>query len=377
MDKKFAFKVLRYGVLAVLLFVFVFKFNAQFLSVASFLSVKSAQMYIPSAVDFFEKEESKAEKNVGSNLTEKNAKAEPNEKVKTVLTVQNDFFETPADIQVLIDSAKERAKTDKKDGAIFEKTYTNEGVTNKFQSVKLKNTNKTQIDLPKLLEEKADLSVSRDKPSVLIFHTHTTESYQTLDRDFYSVGYITRSNDKTKNMVRVGDAICEEIEKAGFKVIHDSTIYDTKYNGSYERSRAGISKILKENPSIQVVLDIHRDAIQNSDGTKIKPTASLGEKKAAQVMIISGCQEKGNGIENFTDWKYNLIFALKLQKEMEEAFPSLTRPIFFCPRKYNMNITRCSLLLEVGSDSNTLEEAYFSGKCIGKSLSNLLEDYVQ
>lgn len=94
-------------------------------------------------------------------------------------------------------------------------------------------------------------------------------------------------------------------------------------------------------------------------------------------MIISGCQEDGNGIENFADWKYNLIFAAQLQQSMEENFPGLTRPIFFCPRRYNMHMSHCSLLLEVGSDSNTLEEAYFSGKCIGKSLAKLLEKYTE
>ena len=92
-------------------------------------------------------------------------------------------------------------------------------------------------------------------------------------------------------------------------------------------------------------------------------------------MIISGCQEEGNGIEAFEDWEQNLVFALQLQKKMEENYPGLARPIFFCPRDYNMNLTHCSLLIEVGSDSNTLEEAEYSGRLIGSALSMLLEDY--
>ena len=84
-----------------------------------------------------------------------------------------------------------------------------------------------------------------------------------------------------------------------------------------------------------------------------------------------------NGIENFKDWRYNLVFAVQLQKQMEEDFAGVARPIFFCPRRYNMNMTRNSLLLEIGSDSNTLEEAFFTGRCIGKSLARLMENYVK
>ena len=174
-------------------------------------------------------------------------------------------------------------------------------------------------------------------------------------------------------MVRIGKAIKNEIEKEGFKVIHDTTIHDSLYTGAYGRSSKTVESYLKKYPSIQIVLDVHRDGIADYDGSKIKPTAVIDGKKVAQVMIISGCQEEGNGITGYESWKENLSFALKLQKEMEETFPGLTRPIFFCGRKYNMDMTKASLLLEVGSDSNTIEEAYYSGICIGKSLSQLLE----
>ena len=161
-------------------------------------------------------------------------------------------------------------------------------------------------------------------------------------------------------MVRVGKAICEEIEKAGYAVIHDTEIHDLSYNGAYEHSRKKVEEYLKKYPAIEIVLDIHRDAIQQNDGTKIKPTATIQGKKAAQIMIISGCEEAGNPVENFPDWRYNLTFAVHLQKQLETMFPGITRPLYFSPRKYNMNLTHCSLLVEVGSDANTLEEAVFT-----------------
>lgn len=288
---------------------------------------------------------------------------------------EENFTDTPADILKTIADRKKTAAKDKKDGGIKEKQYKQDGVTDSFGRVRVKNVNKTGIDIKKILGEKIDLSVTKDKPSVLIFHTHTTETYQILDRGFYETDFLTRSQRSEVNMLRVGKAICEEIEKAGYGVIHDTVIHDHSYNGAYAHSRKTVEKILEENPSIQVVLDIHRDAIQLSDGTKIKPTAKINGKKAAQIMLISGCQEEGNPITNLPDWRYNLTFAVHLQDKLEELYEGITRPLYFCPRSYNMNVSHCSLLVEVGSDANTLEEAVYTGKCIGVALSEILKEY--
>ncbi len=288
---------------------------------------------------------------------------------------QEGFYDTPQDILKLIASAEKSASSDKKGGSISEKQYKNEGVTDSFGVVRVKNVNDTAIDIEAILEEKIDLTVSKSEPSVLIFHTHTTETYQILDRDFYAKSFATRTSDEGKNMVRVGDAITAEIEAAGYTVIHDREIHDSRYSGAYGRSREKCLEYLEKYPSIQVVLDIHRDAISLSDGTKIKPVCTLGGQKAAQIMIISGCQEEGNSVTDFPDWRENLTFAVHLQKKLEELFPGITRPLYFSPRKYNMDLTHCSLLLEVGSDANTLGEAVLTGKCIGRAVSEILEEY--
>ena len=306
--------------------------------------------------------------------TENKTTTKAADEIKATASLQK-FTDTPEDIKAVMADRKKTASKDKKDGAIYEKQYKNEGVTNSFGAVKVKNVNSTSIDIEKILGEKIDLTVEKDKPSVLIFHTHTTETYQILDRGFYEVGFMTRTKDENLNMVRVGKAICEEIEKAGYQVIHDNEIHDLSYNGAYAHSRKKVEEYLKKYPTIEVILDIHRDAIQQNDGTKIKPTATIDGKKAAQIMLISGCQEKGNPIENFPEWRYNLTFAVHLQNQLETMFPGITRPLYFCPRKYNMNLSHCSLLVEVGSDANTLEEAVYTGKCIGAALSEIMKDY--
>lgn len=279
------------------------------------------------------------------------------------------------DIHKLMSEAQGNSENDKKDGDIKEKTYLSDGETDKIGSVRIRNTNSTKPNFEEILNEKIDLSVNKDEPSVLIFHTHTTESYQILDRDFYACGFIPRSDNNAVNMVRVGNEICTEIEKGGFKVIHDTEIHDRVYGEAYAHSRSSVEEYLKKYPSIKVILDIHRDAITDETGTKIKPIAEIDGKKAAQIMIITGCQEEGNGIENFPDWKENLVFACALQKTLEEKYPTITRPLFFCGRKYNMNLSHTSLLIEIGSEANTLEQACLSGKYLGKAVCEILNQY--
>ena len=271
--------------------------------------------------------------------------------------------------------AEKNADKDKKDGDISDYKYKNDGVTDSYGKVRVKNVNKTDLDIKAKLEEKLDLSIDKSKPAVLVYHTHTTETYQILDRDFYAVGALTRTSKQELNMVRVGKALCEELERAGYKTIHVTDIHDNPYTGAYSRSRKTVEEYLKEYPSIQITLDLHRDAIHRSDGTKIAPTVEINGKKAAQIMIISGCQEEGNGITNLPDWEYNLAFALQLQQSLEKSFEGITRPLYFCPRSYNMNMTHCSLLVEMGSDANTLEEAVYSGKCLGVALTDILKEY--
>ncbi len=302
--------------------------------------------------------------------TEVTEKSDTDKEEKT-----DDLSETDEDIAAIMKSEQSKADKDKKDAAISDYRYTNDGATDVFGKIRVKNTNKAEIDIETVLKQRADLEVTKEKPSVLIYHTHTTETYQLLDRDFYAVGSKTRSDKEDRNMIRVGKAISEQLEKAGYKVIHVTDIHDNPYTGAYSRSRENVSSYLEKYPSIQITLDIHRDAIQRSDGTKIAPTVEINGKKAAQIMIISGCQEEGNGITNLPDWKYNLNFALHLQQSLEESFPGITRPLFFCARSYNMNLTHNSLLVEIGSDANTLEEAVYTGKCLGSALAKLMKEY--
>lgn len=332
-----------------------------------------SEITLPEDVTVSDTDASEAEDDEGtadSTDKEENQEQESENKTEDI-----SITDTDEDIVAVMKAAEKDADKDKKDGDISDYFYKNDGVTDSYGDVRVKNTNNTDVDIEGKLKERLDLSVEKGKPAVLIYHTHTTETYQILDRDFYAVGSLTRTNKEQLNMVRVGKAVCEELEKAGYEVIHVTDIHDNPYSGAYSRSRKTVEQYLKEYPSIQITLDLHRDAIHRSDGTKIAPTAEINGKKAAQIMIISGCQEEGNGISNLPDWEYNLAFALQLQQSLEKNFKGITRPLYFCPRSYNMNMTHCSLLVEMGSDANTLEEAVYSGKCLGVALVDILKEY--
>ncbi len=210
-----------------------------------------------------------------------------------------------------------------------------------------------------------------DEPQVLIMHTHTTESYVPFTGNYYDKTMSFRSTDNSQNMAAVGEEIARQLTEAGIGVIHDTTQHDyPSYNGAYDRSAVTVQNYLAQYPSIKIVLDIHRDAI--ASGSQVySAEAEIDGKKAAQVMIISGCDD---GTMGYPDYMKNLSFAAALQNQLEGDYPTLTRPILFDYRKYNQQLTTGSLLLEIGSHGNTLEQAVYTGQLIGKSLGRLLND---
>lgn len=206
------------------------------------------------------------------------------------------------------------------------------------------------------------------EPQVLIMHTHATESYEPYERDFYDNSFNSRTTDPTMNMIAVGDKIAAELEAAGIGVLHDTTLHDyPSYNGSYDRSRETVQKYLDEYPSIKIVLDVHRDAIERESGERIAPVAEIDGKNAAQVMIISGCDD---GTMGMPDYMKNFRFAAMLQSQLESDWEGLTRPVLFDYRKYNQDLTTGSILIEVGGHANSIDQALYSGELIGKSLVN-------
>lgn len=209
-------------------------------------------------------------------------------------------------------------------------------------------------------------------PQVLIYHTHTTESYSP-HADWYDEDCPDRSRDSSRNMTSVGDAICSALSERGIASVHACTVHDyPQYTGAYYRSADTINAILAEYPSIKLVLDIHRDGIADEDGTPIAPAITVNGKSAAQFMIISGCDDKGElDLPNYME---NFKTACLVQRAAEAAYPGLARAVLFDYRNYNQHISVGSLLIEVGSQANTLDEAVYTGELLGNILADSLSE---
>lgn len=285
---------------------------------------------------------------------------------------QDYLTKTPDDVAAVMSTALEESKGQETGGITKEKTFTSSDGTESYEKISVKNTTGKEINIQTLLTNGIDLSVKKNKPTVLIYHTHTTETYCLTNSGTFPKGYSGRTRDESKNMVRVGTEIANELEQAGISVIHDTEIHDSSYNDSYDRSREAVEKYLKEYPSIQITLDVHRDAIHYDSKTYARPVADVLGKKTAQVMILTGAE--GGRVSDFPNWEQNLDFALTLHNYGENMYPGLLRPIMFCQRKYNLDLGKYSLLLEMGTDGNTLEEAVYAGRLIGNVLASVVTD---
>lgn len=290
-----------------------------------------------------------------------------------------DLLQTPSDISEKMEAEKKTLDESNAVGKTSEEAYQGGGTIISEGDMEIQSKIPSSVyspDIKSLLSEGSDLVIEdKSKPTVLIYHSHTCEAYTLLDVGYYKSSDAS-SKDSSLNMIRVGDELVKYLELHGFNVIHDTEIHDTDYPNSYANSRKTVEKYLEEYPSIEVTVDVHRDDITYSNKTKVKPTAVINDKKAARMMIISGCEY--NRVKNFPDWEENLKFDLQVQKKVNELYPGLMRPILFSERKYNMYETHYSFLLEVGTDANTLDEACYSARMFGDALGKLLnEKYVK
>ena len=236
------------------------------------------------------------------------------------------------------------------------------------EGVAIKNNTKNTVNMTTALRHKPAIPFSSesDAVQVLITHTHTTECYLGYDAGFFNPDDQSRTDDAQKNMIAVGKQVADVLRQAGIGVIHDTEIHDQPYNGAYSHSRKAVEKYLKQYPSICVVLDIHRDAIYQSDGKRVKPTVVINGKKAAQMMIIVGMKNTKSVPNVHT--ADNLAFGARLQQVAHRRYAGLMRPMVLADARYNQQLSTGMILVEVGSDVNTLPEAVYAAELLGNSL---------
>ena len=234
------------------------------------------------------------------------------------------------------------------------------------EGIYLQNRTSKQLDIAAVAAAEVEITLPQsDQPEILIIHTHGSEAYAQDGADTYAESDTARTTDTQYNIIRVGDEIERIFTEMGLNVLHDPTLYDyPSYNGSYERSRAAVEGYLTQYPSIQIVLDVHRDALVGEDGTVYKAVTEVDGSKTAQVLLVLGTDDSGL---NHPHWEKNLTLAMRVQHRMNTLWPELSRPIALRSSRFNQQLTQGSILVEIGSHGNTLQEALAGARLFARS----------
>ena len=234
-----------------------------------------------------------------------------------------------------------------------------------YNGVKIKNESKY-----KLTEEdlKPDIDF-KNKEDIVIYHTHTCESYTKTEKYTYKSSGNFRTTDLNYSVARVGEELKKYLDKYGFNVIHNKTYHDyPKYNGSYTRSLETIEKILKTSKA-SLVIDLHRDALGSN--SKYAPSVKINGEEAAQLMFVIGTD--GGGLKH-DKWKKNLKLAIKIQKKANEMYPGLFKPIIVRNSRYNQHVSEGACIIEVGATGNTLEQCLVSMKYLSSVIFEVMKE---
>lgn len=233
-----------------------------------------------------------------------------------------------------------------------------------FNSVKIKN--ETDLDLSNIDQNTESLNINKD--NIIIFHTHTCESYTQSDNFTYNSSGNYRTIDLNYSVARVGDELTNYLSVFGFNVNHDKTFHDyPAYNGSYGRSLSTVSNLLNTFQS-DIIIDIHRDAIGSNEN--YAPLVQIGEDLCAQIMFVIGTN--GSGLEH-PNWQSNFKFAVKIQEKANEMYPGLFKPIILRNSRYNQQLGKAACIIEVGATGNTLDQTLLSMKYLANVMNESLK----
>lgn len=287
---------------------------------------------------------------------------------KTIFYGYYSLFGETDSVEAAVESAPPEVQTAGKSEISVEE-YNIEEV-NAAKGMEVSNQSGLAVDANALANEPLRIKIDNAGPQVLIIHTHTTESFTDSGKTKYSSSDSDRSTDNTKNIVAVGEVIKNVLTEDGIETIHDTTVHDyPSYNGAYTRSMTTVQNNLQKYPSVKIVLDVHRDGIVRTDGTKVKVAADINGEKAAQCMFVVGTDAK----LTHNNWRDNMQLACKLQRYANENFPGLMRPINLRKERFNQQVSNGAVIIEVGSNGNTLEEAKTGAKYMARTICAVLK----
>jgi len=248
---------------------------------------------------------------------------------------------------------------------IIDNSGINTKFTNTYGSVQIKNESKYELT-EDMITPNLELN---DKKNILLFHTHTCESYTSNEEYSYEPTGTFRTTDLNYTVARTGREFEKYLSMYGYNVVHDETYHDyPAFSGSYNRSLKTVENLLKANKSTEIVFDIHRDAI--GANSNYAPTIKIGEEYVAQIMFVIGTD--GGGLSH-SEWVKNLKFAVKIQEKANEMYPGLFKPIILRNSRYNQHVSSAATIIEIGATGNTLDQTLNSMKYLAKVVNEVVK----
>ena len=210
-------------------------------------------------------------------------------------------------------------------------------------------------DIETLLTHPLEWNLTGDEPSVLIIHSHGTEAFLPSDGYTYEEeGGVYRTTDDSCNMLSLGAELARLLNEAGIKTVQDRTYYDyPDYLTSYDNARIGLQEQLNRYPTVKLVIDLHRDSAERTDGSQWATEAIINGEKSAQVMLVMGT----DSYYTHPNWEQNLSIALKLNAIMEKTHNGSTRPLDLRKQRFNQDLSTGAIIAEIGAAGNTYREA--------------------
>lgn len=232
-------------------------------------------------------------------------------------------------------------------------------------AVKLSDLAGCQPDIEQLLLSPLAWNLTGKDPTVLILHTHATESYTKQPGQIYEESSSYRTFNPSYNMLSIGEELTSVLTAGGISVLHDRTLHDyPSYNGSYDHARQTIAAYLEAFPTITMVIDLHRDAMDLDTDPQLSTQATVGGQSSAQLMLVAGTDRH----VPYSGWENNLAVGVKLTAILEKMYPGITRPIQLRAQRFNLDMTPGSLLVEVGANGNTHTEAINAVRALGAAI---------
>ena len=221
-----------------------------------------------------------------------------------------------------------------------------------------------------LIDDPLEWDLTGEEPTVLILHSHATESYTQSPGENYEESSAFRTLSEDYNMVSIGTRVAEILEAGGITVLHDRQFHDyPSYNDSYIQARASIQDYLARYPSIRLVLDLHRDA-SGDNNNQMTTSATVDGEPSAQLMLVIAA---GTDVRPVPQWKENLALGLKLHVQLERIAPGICRYVNLRSSRFNQDLSSGALLVEVGAAGNTHPEALKAAEVLAEGILALSE----